>query len=60
MTATSSIRLTIVYASDIENEAGKEKRGWDEKRNKNRKKKRIELNVIRMNSQYITKKKKEN
>ncbi len=39
MTTTSSIRLTIVYASDIENEAGKEKRGWDEKRKKNRRKK---------------------
>jgi hypothetical protein len=31
--------VTIVYASDIENEAaGKEKGGWDEKRKKNRKK----------------------
>lgn len=50
----------MVCASDIENEAGKEKGGCDEKERRREEKKRIELNVIRMNSQNITKKKKEN
>jgi hypothetical protein len=53
----SSNRLTIVCAADIENEAGKEKKRMGCKKQEE-KKKRIELNVIRMNSQYITKKRR--
>ncbi len=66
----SSNRLTIVYASNIENEAGKEeeeeekkrmgRKKPEEKKRRKRKNQRIELNVIRMNSQYITRRKEEN
>ena len=57
-TTTTSNRLTIVHASDIENERGKIERKMGREKNEEQKKKRIELNVIRMNSQYIKKKRR--